>query len=76
MQFIFRFDILKIQEISKKGGKNAAAEAPKASGFYTVLALLTLIIVLAGTIMTALHYVKFEHKLDYSHLVPGVPQAK
>ena len=46
------------------------------SKFYMVLALLTLFAVLGASVITTLHYLKFEHQLDYSHLIPGLPVAK
>ena len=51
----------------KLSGKN------KPSGFYLALAVLTLIVLIGTAVMTTLHYVKFEHQLDYTHLVPGLP---
>ena len=76
---------------SAPGASGAGKDAPKGdkkdvtvlarsgsapSKFYMVLALLTLVAVLGASVITTLHYLKFEHQLDYSHLIPGLPVAK
>ena len=48
----------------------------KPSKFYLTLAALTLIAILGTALITTLHYVKFEHQLDYTHLIPGLPGNK
>ncbi|MBO5822280.1 MAG: hypothetical protein J6R86_04635, partial [Lentisphaeria bacterium] len=62
------------QEEPAKKFKAVDTGVAKASPVYTVLAVATLLFAIAGAVITASHYVKFDHKLDYTHLLPGLPK--
>ena len=62
---------------AKKKAVGKTEEAPaQTSKLYLALAVLTLCAIAATAVVTTLHYVKFEHKLDYSHLISILPHAK
>ena len=50
-------------------------EAPKASIFYSIVAVLTLALVVAASAFAAAQYLDYDHKINIYNYIPGLPHA-
>ena len=49
---------------------------PRPSAFYLVLALLTLLFVIASAVLSGVHYMDFEQHQKFYDKIPGLPVVK
>lgn len=62
-------------QIRRRAGADAD-EASQPSVFYLILAVATLLFVAAAGVITTVHYLDFEHKINIQENVPMLPVAK
>jgi hypothetical protein len=62
-------------QIRRRAGADAD-EAGQPSVFYLILAVATLLFVAAAGVITTVHYLDFEHKINIQENVPMLPVAK
>ena len=62
-------------QIRRRAGADAD-EANQPSLFYLILAVATLLFVAAAGVITTVHYLDFEHKINIQENVPMLPVAK